>query len=335
MSDAVTHANNQWLRTRLLLGAILFLLTACGVKSGYNKLDWLITAYVDDYVTLDTEQRSLLQRQLNAQLSWHRQEQLPRYACWIARLRTDLVNGLTTGELEGHDAELRTHWHALMRRLAPDFMRLLATASDTQIDELRANFERKTKKYKSKYVDLPAAERHENRSARMKKRLKRWTGPLTAAQEQAVDAWSERIELSGANRLAYRQQWQVFLTELGAARHDSARLATNVERILANPQAEQSPEYRRQREINRIETKHRLIQIDSLLEPQQREYLQEQLWELAHDFSELSGVQYHRLSCAVQDAPVPRRPGTVESGGRAGRTSVPYTDVPMPRPTGI
>lgn len=281
----------------LLICAALPLLSGCGIKSGYNKLDWWISGLVDDYVTLDSEQRSLLQRQLKEQLSWHRQEQLPRYACWIEHLRTDLANGLTHDAMERHDTELRNHWRLLMRRLVPDFTRLLATASDAQLDELRTNVERKTAEYKAQYLDLPLAERRENRSERMKKRLKRWIGPLTAVQAQAIDAWSGRVESTGANRLAYRHQWRAFFAELGAARNDSGRLARRVQRILVDPQTDQSPEYQGLREENRSETKNLLVQIDALLQARQRVRLQEQLAELVHDFAELSGVPFHRLGC--------------------------------------
>lgn len=306
------RTRTKWIvRTIFILGAAPALVTGCGVKSAYDHLDWIIPAYVDDYITLDAGQHALLRQRLDAQLRWHRAEQLPRYVCRLQDLMHDLHHGLTPEKLEHHDAVLRNAWTTLVRRLAPDTAQLLATASDAQFHELRTNLQRKTAEYKSKYVDLPEQALRAQRAATMQKRLRRWIGALTAAQQQAVDAWSEGIELTSADILATRRRWPAQLEGLRAQRHEPARLAKAIEDILVKPETDRPAEYRRKREVNRKLTGALLIEFANGLTPQQRQHLQARISDLARDFKQLAGLGPGPAVCADRE----RAGGTQRTAG--------------------
>lgn len=60
-------------KTKLLLViAFSFLLSACSSSFIYNNLDWLLYWYLDDYITLTSEQRSQLDDRVETWQAWHR-----------------------------------------------------------------------------------------------------------------------------------------------------------------------------------------------------------------------------------------------------------------------
>lgn len=282
----------------LMLGAAPVLVTGCGVKSAYDRLDWIIPGYIDNYITLDAGQRTLLRQRLDAQLRWHRNEQLPHYACQLKALMHDLRHDFTTEKLARHDLALRQAWATLVQRLAPDVARLLATASDAQLQELRANLERKTAEYKSKFVDPPPLTLRTERAATMQKRLRRRIGPLTAEQQQKVGTWGGQIELTGADRLAARQRWPARVDELRAWRHEPARLTQLIEGMLTKPETGRPAEHRDKREVNRKLTAALLIEVTNDLTPRQRQHLQVRVADLAQDFEQLAGLEPGFAGCA-------------------------------------
>ena len=69
---------------------LLFLLTGCGPRLVYPHLDWLIPFYVDDYISLNRKQGSMLEKRLLQVLDWHCRTQLPAYAQSLRELAKDL-----------------------------------------------------------------------------------------------------------------------------------------------------------------------------------------------------------------------------------------------------
>ena len=66
--------------TKILLPVLCVLvLSACTTSFYYNRLDWLIPWYVDDYIDLSSEQKQSLKVKLEPYLNWHRQEELNNY----------------------------------------------------------------------------------------------------------------------------------------------------------------------------------------------------------------------------------------------------------------
>ena len=58
----------------------LLLLTACSSTTFvYNRLDFLLPWYLNDYVDLDRSQKDDLDELLYPFLQWHRSEELPQY----------------------------------------------------------------------------------------------------------------------------------------------------------------------------------------------------------------------------------------------------------------
>ena len=68
----------QWFRV-CLLGGVLFLGACSSTTFVYNRLDFLVPWYVDDYVDLNQQQKQHLDGLLEPFLVWHRARELPDY----------------------------------------------------------------------------------------------------------------------------------------------------------------------------------------------------------------------------------------------------------------
>ena len=80
------------MKKHILFLCLLLGLANCSAKLIYYHLDWLIPWYVDDYISLDSDQRTMLENRLIQQLEWHCRTQLPDYAVSLRKLGNDLSN---------------------------------------------------------------------------------------------------------------------------------------------------------------------------------------------------------------------------------------------------
>lgn len=272
-------------RLVLLLCTVL-VLGGCSVQFLYNRLNWLIPWYLEDYIEFTSDQRALLEDRVQAQLDWHRLTQLPQYADWLDTLRADMRDGLTAAELQSHSEQLRQHLRRLLTRLAPDGATLLATATDAQLADLFAALEEKNREYQAEHVDLTERARREDYVADMHKQLERWLGEVTPVQAQAVAAWSQAVEPTGPETLAYRRHWQASLRQALTEQREPVVLVALLERPeQTQPTALQAKRARNQERLLKL-----LLTIDSSLTSGQRRYLDKQLADLASDFMTLASA---------------------------------------------
>ena len=59
------------MKRKSLIVLTVILLSGCGPRFYYNQLDWLIPSFLSDYISLNSEQKSLLKAQLQKQIEWH------------------------------------------------------------------------------------------------------------------------------------------------------------------------------------------------------------------------------------------------------------------------
>ncbi|MEZ5582893.1 MAG: DUF6279 family lipoprotein [Candidatus Competibacteraceae bacterium] len=270
----------------LLLG--LLLLSGCGLKFYYNRLDWLIPWHVESYMSLSDEQQQWLEQSLTQHLRWHRTTQLPTYAHWLQTLSTDWQDGLDMTELNAHQAILEGYWQALVQQVTPDTAQLLALASDEQIADLFETLEEKNREYYDEYAALPPQQLRPKYAQFATKEFARWLDQLTPEQQALITQWSERMELTADDRLRYRRQWQAGLQPLLKQRHDSDVFAAELGRFFQASGFNRPTHYQTKLEHNRAAFKELILNIDATLTPQQKSHLLKRLAGLAEDFQQLA-----------------------------------------------
>jgi hypothetical protein len=254
-------------------------------------LNWLVPFYVDDYISLNREQSSLLEERLLRVLDWHCRTQLPAYARSLGEMAKDFedpLHPLSYERLQHYSNQFTTHWRELSKQIGPEMADILATASDEQLAEMFQNIEKRNDKYKSKYVDIPLDELEKKRQERLVKDLKKWISRLTPEQKQAVSDWSAQIKPLATDGLRYRE---IVLTEfnnlLAKHRHDPDFEEAFVA-LLVNFDQMRAPDYQKKINYNTEVTFRLLMKIDRSLNPTQRAYLLKRIGSLAADFEKLS-----------------------------------------------
>ena len=276
---------------RIAIFLIAVVLMSCGPRLVYPHLDWLIPWYLSDYISLDSDQKSMLGDRLSKLLDWHCRTQLPAYATTLRELRQDLARHsgqLNPAMLQAYSARLTVLWKELLQQIGPDITAILATATDAQIEEIFVNLEKQNQKFKKEYVDLPPDELVQNRAERMVKRAKYLISKLNAEQKQAVTDWSSQLTPIAEDWLQNRRVVQAEARRLMASRHTDPGFKAAMQEFIINPERMRSADYQRKIDINTTVTINFLVKLDRLLTTEQRSYLLDRLDSLAADFDALA-----------------------------------------------
>ena len=294
-------------RCALIIG-LLMMTIGCGPGMMYPHLDWLIPRYVSDYISLDSEQKSMLQERLARQIDWHCRTQLAGYSGFLRALEKDLAQPqrpVTYQQLDAHYIHLQQYWNALIRQVAPDAADILATATDDQIEELYSNLDKRNEKFRAEYIAQPSEKLIAQRTERMIKRLQYWLSRLTTDQKQAVAQWSRQLEPTATDRLHNREKFQAEVRRLLVRRNTGPAFKQRIVAILVHPEQLQSAAYRQKIDHNTVATLKLMAAILGLRTPAQQSYLSKRIATLAEEFD--------RLSC------VPEATGTVgPNSGKGG-----------------
>ena len=265
-------------------------IVSCGPGLIYTNLDRLVPRYADDYISLNREQRSLLDLRLADRLEWHCHTQLDRYAAFFNRLRSDFRDSnqtVTHARMRAYYDAVQEAWDDLLRRLGSDAAKILATANEAQIAELYENLAEKNREIEEKYIDVSSEERVKERRQRMEKRLRRWISRLTPAQEQLVAAWSEAFEPMAEDRLVFRKRVQNAFLQVLHRRHQED-FEPAFTHLLTHFRELRSPAYQTKMEANTRRTIDLLVALERSLTRSQRDHLLERLASYSKTFAELS-----------------------------------------------
>jgi hypothetical protein len=266
-------------------------LTACGTRLVYHHLDWLIPWYVGDYISLDSDQKSMLEKRLSKLLDWHCRTQLPAYAVTLRALGRDLAHSadpVDAATLQAYYTRILALWKELLQQIGPDITAILATASDDQIRELFDNLARQNQKFRKKYVDSAPDELTQNRQKRMIKRLKYWISDLNSGQRQALSVWSMQLTPIAEQWVQNREVIQAEARRLLDSRDDNPEFRLDMQGLIMHPENMRSAAYQRKIDINTGITLQLLLQLDQMLTEDQRSHLLGRVESLAADFDTLS-----------------------------------------------
>lgn len=197
------------LRTWRLLLPILsaLLLASCVGSFAYNRLDWLIPWYVDDYVDLSREQRQSLRDQLLPLLQWHRNEELVRYQQLLDQAEKDMQQPVNAAQVEAWIAELiqaLSRIEETMLDLALDFG---SGISDAQVQEFIRNVHKEQADYKDEFLSRSEQEYLKENTENLEGALERLLGRLNPEQKQRLQQGAQSMQRFDAVWLDERQQW--------------------------------------------------------------------------------------------------------------------------------
>jgi len=276
-------------RTAFLL--LVVVLAGCGPRLVYPHLDWLVPWYVSDYISLDRDQKTMLEARLSRLLDWHCRTQLPAYATALRSLGRDLADNsqpVTAATLQAYNTRLIELWKELMRQIGPDITAILAMSTAAQIEELFVNLEKQNQKFNKEFIDQPPDALFQNREDRMAKRTRYWISKLNSEQTRALADWNSQLEPIAVEWLQNREVIQAEARRLLARRQDDPGFRAAMQALLITPENLRSQEYQRKIDVNTAVTINFIVKLDRLLTPDQRSHLLDRIDSLAADFDALS-----------------------------------------------
>lgn len=201
-------------RRCLLLFLLLALAGCSSTRFFYNRLDFLVPWHLRDYVSLDREQRELLDRELAGFLDWHRQEELPRYHQLLGQVRERLNDGFTLEDAEYLTEETRRALDRLQWRSLEWMLPLGESLADDQVAEFIAALHEQQSEYQEKYLERDDQQYRDDACERLDDNVRRFVGRLERAQKARLHAACGELLRSDHLWLASRAAWIEDLEDL-------------------------------------------------------------------------------------------------------------------------
>ena len=234
------------MRKAVFISLVLLLIGGCTVKATYNRLDWVLTEYLESYVELNKTQKADLRDHMRATLAWHRRTQLPAYVLWLKSVRHDVPLGMNQAQVEQHGLQLLVFWRAMMVRLAADMAVLLPQLDTQQREALFSSFADRNAEYHEDYVQVSRQKQRKNYTKWLKKRFDGWLGSLTEQQEQLIATSAAQIQPIATDALQTRHRWQTQLREILQDHKDTATTRAALHKLFVQPENLRSDQYQQQ-----------------------------------------------------------------------------------------
>ncbi|MGH8641039.1 MAG: DUF6279 family lipoprotein, partial [Burkholderiales bacterium] len=176
---------------------------------GYANLDTYATWYVDEYFDLDLRQEQEFRTRFDQLHAWHRYEQLPEYAAFLADTKARLERGLNQSDFLWVVGGVQERYRIIVRRSADDAAAVLMTITPEQLDTLQRQFDKDNKRFIREFrLDADIEERRRATARRTLARVRDWAGSLTPEQEKGITAMARELPLLHALRHEDRMRRQ-------------------------------------------------------------------------------------------------------------------------------
>lgn len=192
---------------------VALLLQGCGLKFWYNRLDWVVPWYVDDYVELTDAQESELEQLMVLKTRWHRMTELPEYVNFLTSIKQDIQQRSVVANYSKRRAQVREFYERILNEMTPELTSLMLTMSKEQFKSFISTLKENDQEWVEEREERTPEEALERRVENLSDNLKEWVGRLTKEQQELVKQWAGELTDTGELRLAYREQWRVALQQ--------------------------------------------------------------------------------------------------------------------------
>ena len=263
----------------------VLLLSACsGTTFVYNRLDFVLPWYVDDYAQLNSQQETYLDELLSPFLVWHRQQELPAYVEIIGGLEGRLDQPLTPADAGNIFSEFEAAWLRLEEEALDWLLDLGAQLSDKQIEGFLEVLWEQQEEYDEEYLERTDEEFYEDSLENFVDNSKEYLGTLSQKEREQLREFSDQLLRSDQVWLKERAEW---LTQLAVLLERSPGWQQHVRDAVVARRENISPEYLRIYQHNMHVIFDAITQLLNGRSEQQDRYLREKLSEVREDFETL------------------------------------------------
>ena len=162
---------------------ILIFLTGCSSTTFvYNRIDFLLPWYLASYVDLSRDQKQYLDELLIPFFSWHRHEELPRYAEIINSVEEILDSEVKVENITLITQDVEESWFRLEDELLLWILPLTKDLSDEQINNFLQVMQTKTIESENRYLKRNDQVYQKDNYNRLRKNLRRFIGTMSKEQ---------------------------------------------------------------------------------------------------------------------------------------------------------
>ena len=274
----------------ILLTLLLALLAGCSfVRIGYPQLDTIAEWTADEYFDLDPEQKHDFRVRFGRFHEWHRYEQLPDYAVFLAETKARLQRGLTREDALWVTNGVRARYRTLVTHVADDAAAMLMSVTPAQLDTLQNQWEKLNRRFIREYrLEASVDEQRRVTGRRALSRIRGWVGHLDDEQEQRILAWASDLPLIHGPRHLDRLRRQREFLQLMSQRNDAGRFAARLRNFLSNWEEGRDPGYDRLFNEWTQQQADFYVAVYGILLPHQREAVAERLQGYINDFTRLA-----------------------------------------------
>lgn len=262
-----------------ILGALLFL-SACSSTFVYNRLDFLLPWYLDDYAELNREQETYLDELLSPFLAWHRKQELPSYVSILGGIEDSLSRPLTPAAVAAIFDEFQTAWFRLEGESLEWLLNLGAQLSDEQIAGFLEVLWEQQEEFEEEYLERSEEEFYQDSYDNLLDSSQDYLGTVSEKQRELLRQSSRGLLRSDKAWLQERAGW---FTQLGVLLEREPQWQLRVREAVVARRKTISPEYLRIYEHNMGIIYGIVAQLLNERSEQQDRHLRKKLSELRED----------------------------------------------------
>lgn len=263
----------------------LFVVSACSSTTYvYNRLDFLLPWYMDDYVDLNAEQEAYLDELLVPFLAWHRAQELPVYLTALNRIEDSLNEPLTPTGVGALVTDFESAWLRLQGEGLTQLLDLGARLSDEQIAAFLEALWEQQREFEEEYLERSEAEFYEDNYDNTLDTFQDYMGKLSDVQRQWVRESSRQLLRSDQVWLQERALW---LNRLAVLLERKPGWQQRVRAAISARNDTASPDYQRVYEHNMDAIYQLTAQVLNARSERQSRYLKDKLTDIRQDLEAL------------------------------------------------
>jgi hypothetical protein len=275
-----------------VLSIVVLLLASCSsTKFAYQNAGTGVLWWVDDYISMTDDQEDQLKKDLRELLDWHCAEELPRYSLWLTEVQQDVRSSrLQHYRIAYHQERLAAFVPPLLDRVKPAIVHLLSSLSNKQVRELADNIAKRQQELEDEFLADDPESTLEGRTARTKKRIKRWLGSLNDPQHRIVEEWSANRGRQTEIWLESRRSWQQQLLRALEQRKEEG-FAREIDYLIDHYDELRGPEYQQMVVESQMTMTGMLTALFQEADQRQLDFLLGKAAGLRDDFTDLACIQ--------------------------------------------
>ena len=208
--------NYRFFLALALMTIWLLVLTSCSkLNFIYNRMDWLIPHFIDDYVELSAPQEKILGQKVTEFIHWHCSEEIPQYIDLVRQWRQLADNGkLERAQYVAQRELVLARFHHLATKSADEMKPLVQGMNEQQLRQFIEKIKEENQQLKEDFIDEDFDEIQSKLESRLITRYERWVGSLTDEQLSWVRETSFKLIDFEKARFQYRSNWLRLLEQV-------------------------------------------------------------------------------------------------------------------------